>query len=72
EAVNVADGTLLMPPEKVVDETDWDPDAKPGAMPDKMPREIFQERPEDVSRGSMQDASTNEMDRIRAQLEKLL
>lgn len=68
EAVNVADGTLLMPPENMVEETDWDPDAKPG----ELPKEIYQERPEEVSRGSVQDASTKEMDRIRAQLEKLL
>ncbi|MGB3299644.1 MAG: DUF3110 domain-containing protein [Phormidesmis sp.] len=60
EALRVPDGSLLMPPETMVEETVWDPTAKPGDMP---------EQPE---RGSVQDASSDEMDRIRAQLEKLL
>ncbi|MEL6606063.1 MAG: DUF3110 domain-containing protein [Cyanobacteria bacterium J06614_10] len=59
EAVLVEDGTLLMPPEKSVEKTTWDPDA-----------EAAGERP--LERGSLQDASSDEMDRIRAQLEKLL
>ena len=56
EAVRVEDGTLIMPPEQTVEKTTWDPDAAP----------------EETSKGSIQDASANEMDRIRAQLEKLL
>ncbi|NJM97136.1 MAG: DUF3110 domain-containing protein [Phormidesmis sp. RL_2_1] len=56
EAVNVPDGTLLMPPEKMVETTTWNPD----------------EPATEISRGSLKDASTTEMDRIRAQLEKLL
>ena len=60
EAVSVPDGTLLMPPEKVVEKTTWDPDAAPG------------ERAKEVSKGSIQDASSDEMDRIRQRLEKLL
>ncbi|MGC1306391.1 MAG: DUF3110 domain-containing protein [Phormidesmis sp.] len=55
EAVSVADGTLLMPPEKMVESTTWDPEGEV-------------EEP----RGSIQDASSAEMDRIRSQLEKLL
>ncbi|MEL6350952.1 MAG: DUF3110 domain-containing protein [Cyanobacteria bacterium J06627_28] len=64
EAVVVEDGTLLMPPEKVVEETTWDPDTDPA--------EAARAKLEETARGSFQDASTNEMDRIRAQLEKLL
>lgn len=64
EAVVVEDGTLLMPPEKVVEETTWDPDADPA--------EAARAKLEETARGSFQDASTSEMDRIRAQLEKLL
>ena len=60
EALRVPDGTLLMPPETMVEETTWDPEAAPGDLP------------EQPGRGSLQDASSNEMDRIRAQLEKLL
>ncbi len=56
EAVNVPDGTLLMPPEKMVESTTWDPDSTP----------------DPTSQGSIQDASSTEMDRIRQQLEKLL
>lgn len=56
EAVTVPDGTLLMPPDKTVDSMSWNPDATP----------------EESARGSIQDASSAEMDRIRAQLEKLL
>ncbi|MGB7251898.1 MAG: DUF3110 domain-containing protein [Phormidesmis sp.] len=56
EAVNVPDGTLLMPPEKTVESTTWSPEGEP-----------------EVSlKGSIQDASSDEMDRIRQQLEKLL
>ncbi|MEL6940130.1 MAG: DUF3110 domain-containing protein [Cyanobacteria bacterium J06598_1] len=64
EAVLVEDGTLLMPPEKVVDETTWDPNGDPSAAD--------RAKLEEVAKGSVQDASSNEMDRIRAQLEKLL
>lgn len=64
EAVLVEDGTLLMPPEKVVDETTWDPNGDPSAAD--------RAKLEEVAKGSVQDASPNEMDRIRAQLEKLL
>ena len=64
EAVVVEDGTLLMPPEKAVDKTTWDPDVDP--------MDAARAQLEETARGSMQDASSNEMDRIRAQLEKLL
>lgn len=64
EAVLVEDGTLLMPPEKMVEETTWNPDADP----DKIARAKLEE----TAKGSFQDTSSNEMDRIRAQLEKLL
>ena len=64
EAVVVEDGTLLMPPEKVVEETTWAPAAAPAAA--------ARAKLEETARGSFQDASTSEMDRIRAQLEKLL
>ena len=60
EALRVPDGALLMPPETMVEETTWDPNAAPGDMPER------------AGRGSIQDASSDEMDRIRAQLEKLL
>jgi hypothetical protein len=56
EALRVPDGALLMPPETMVEKTLWDPNVAP----------------DDVARGSIQDASSDEMDRIRAQLEKLL
>ena len=64
EAVLVEDGTLLMPPEKMVDQTTWDPDADPS--------EVARAKLEETAKGSVQDASSDEMDRIRAQLEKLL
>ena len=64
EAVLVEDGTLLMPPEKSVEKTTWDPEADPSAA--------ARAKLEETARGSFQDASSNEMDRIRAQLEKLL
>jgi Protein of unknown function (DUF3110) len=60
EALRVPDGALLMPPETMVEKTVWDPDADPDADP--YPAE----------RGTVRDASSDEMDRIRAQLEKLL
>jgi len=44
----------------MVDKTTWDPNATP------------EENLSQEGRGSIQDASTAEMDRIRAQLEKLL
>jgi hypothetical protein len=56
EAVMVPDGTLLMPPEKMVEETTWSPDG------------IAKE----PTSGSMSNASSDEMDRIRQQLERLL
>lgn len=56
EAVSVPEGTLLMPPEKMVEETTWNLDAPP----------------EESAQGSVYDASSDEMDRIRQQLEKLL
>jgi len=64
EAVLVEDGTLLMPPEKAVEETTWNLDTDPNA--------IARAKLEETARGSVQDASSDEMDRIRAQLEKLL
>ncbi|MEM9087727.1 MAG: DUF3110 domain-containing protein [Cyanobacteria bacterium P01_F01_bin.53] len=64
EAVSVPDGTLLMPPEQMVESTTWDPDADPN--------EIARAKLEETAKGSVQDASSSEMDRIRAQLEKLL
>lgn len=63
EAVSVPDGTLLMPPEKVVETTTWDPEAVPGERG---------ETAKEASKGSIQDASSDEMDRIRQRLEKLL
>ncbi|MGI8934392.1 DUF3110 domain-containing protein [Leptolyngbya sp. BC1307] len=56
EAVSVPEGTLLMPPEKMVEETTWNLDAPP----------------EESAQGSVYDSSSDEMDRIRQQLEKLL
>ena len=56
EAVHVEDGTLIMPPEQNVEKTTWDPNTAP----------------EEIAKGSIQDTSSAEMDRIRAQLEKLL
>ncbi|MEL6552273.1 MAG: DUF3110 domain-containing protein [Cyanobacteria bacterium J06621_11] len=64
EAVVVEEGTLLTPPEKMVDETTWDPDVDP--------MDAARAKLEETAKGSVQDASSNEMDRIRAQLEKLL
>ena len=61
EALRVPDGALLMPPETMVEEMTWNPDAAPGDLPAR-----------EAGRGSVQDASSAEMDRIRAQLEKLL
>ncbi len=68
EAVLVEDGTLLMPPEKVVEETTWNADADPDEIASAQSRAKLEE----TARGSVQDASSDEMDRIRAQLEKLL
>ncbi|MGB3293587.1 MAG: DUF3110 domain-containing protein [Phormidesmis sp.] len=56
ESVYVPDGTLLMPPEKMVESTTWNVDGTSA----------------ETSQGSIQDASSDEMDRIRQQLEKLL
>lgn len=64
EAVLVEDGTLLMPPDSVVEETTWNPEADPN--------EVARAKLEETAKGSFQDASSDEMDRIRAQLEKLL
>lgn len=64
EAVLVEEGTLLLPPEKIVEETTWNPDADP--------HEIARAKLEETAKGSFQDASSAEMDKIRAQLEKLL
>lgn len=64
EAVSVPDGTLLMPPERVVDKTTWDPEADP--------MDAARAKLEETAQGSIQDASSSEMDQIRAQLEKLL
>ena len=56
EAVSVPEGTLLMPPEKMVEQTTWN----------------LESTPEETAQGSVYDASSDEMDRIRQQLEKLL
>lgn len=64
EAVVVEDGTLLMPPDRAVEKTSWDPDADP--------MDAARAKLEETAKGSMQDASSDEMDKIRAQLEKLL
>ena len=58
EAVLVEDGTLLMPPEKAVEETTWNPDADPD--------EAARAKLEETAKGSFQDASSDEMDRIRS------
>ncbi len=68
EAVMVEEGTLLMPPEKVVDKTTWDPDVDPN----EVASEVARTQLEETAKGSFQDTSSDEMDRIRAQLEKLL
>lgn len=60
EALRVPDGAILMPPETMVEKTIWDPDASP--------EDIVKPR----AQGRVLDASSDEMDRIRAQLEKLL
>lgn len=60
EALRVPDGALLMPPETMVEKTLWDVNATP------------EENLEVAERGTVRDASSDEMDRIRAQLEKLL
>ncbi len=65
EALRVPDGTLLMPPETMVEKTQWDPLATPE-------ENLARGNPREAERGSLQDASSVEMDRIRAQLEKLL
>ncbi|MEM6596868.1 MAG: DUF3110 domain-containing protein [Cyanobacteria bacterium P01_D01_bin.36] len=72
EAVTVEDGTLLMPPEKMVEETTWDPDADPDADPMDAARAKLEKTARQSGQGSVQDASSDEMDKIRAQLEKLL
>ena len=72
EAVTVEDGTLLMPPEKMVEETTWDPDADPDAAPMDAARAKLEKTARQSGQGSVQDASSDEMDKIRAQLEKLL
>ena len=72
EALRVPDGTLLMPPETMVEETTWDPDAAPGDVPDLSSTGVSREASREAGQGSVQDASSAEMDRIRAQLEKLL
>lgn len=61
EAVSVPEGTLLMPPEKMVEETTWNVEVSPEEAAPKEPPQ-----------GSLYDASSAEMDRIRQQLEKLL
>ena len=72
EAVMVEDGTLLMPPEKMVEETTWDPDADPMDIARAKLEAAAGEGQKEISKGSVQDASSDEMDRISAQLEKLL
>lgn len=61
EAVSVPEGTLLMPPEKMVEETTWNVEVSPEEAATK-----------ETVQGSLYDASSDEMDRIRQQLEKLL
>ena len=68
EAVLVEDGTLMTPPEKMVEETTWDPDADPMDIA----RAKLEKTAQATGKGSVQDASSDEMDKIRAQLEKLL
>ncbi|MEL7359520.1 MAG: DUF3110 domain-containing protein [Cyanobacteria bacterium J06560_6] len=75
EPVLVEEGTLLTPPETMVEETLWDPDADPNEIARaKLEETAKKGMPGDAqsAKGSLQDASSNEMDRIRAQLEKLL
>jgi len=68
EAVMVEDGTLLTPPERMVEETTWDADADPMDIA----RAKLEKTAQATGKGSVQDASADEMDKIRAQLEKLL
>ncbi|MEO0542086.1 MAG: DUF3110 domain-containing protein [Cyanobacteria bacterium P01_A01_bin.105] len=65
EAKLIADGTLMIPPENTVDQTDWDPDNPPeeGATQGRTPHPE-----EDMS----EDMSKAELDRIRQRLENLL
>ena len=64
---------MRLPPEKVVDKTTWDPDADPNDLARARLEETAKKDISDqTGKGSMQDASSDEMDRIRAQLEKLL
>ncbi|NEP16497.1 MAG: DUF3110 domain-containing protein [Leptolyngbya sp. SIO4C1] len=58
EAKLIPTGTLLMPPEQNVDQTDWNPNATP------------EQRAEAEQKAK--DISDAELDRIRQQLEKLL
>lgn len=62
EAKLITDGTLMIPPENSVEQTDWDPDNPP--------------EPGSTKTGdaemSAEDMSKAELDRIRQQLEKLL
>ena len=64
----VEDGSLMTPPEKMVEETTWDPDADPMDIA----RAKLEKTAQATGKGSVQDASSDEMDKIRAQLEKLL
>ncbi|MEM9092308.1 MAG: DUF3110 domain-containing protein [Cyanobacteria bacterium P01_F01_bin.53] len=72
EAVLVEDGTLIMPPEKMVEETTWNPDEDPMDAARARLEKTAGENASEPGKGSIQDASSNEMDKIRAQLEKLL
>lgn len=72
EAVLVEDGTLLTPPENTVEETTWDPDTNPMDAARAKLEKTASGTSQGMAKGSMQNASSDDMDRIRAQLEKLL
>lgn len=64
EAVFIPEGELATPVENMVEETTWDPNAKPG--------EQRQSESRGVGKKAADTAADDEMDRIRRQLEKLL
>lgn len=60
ECVLVPDGTLAMPPEEIVERTDWQIDEEPST------------RPPTDSASEASEFSTSELERIRRRLEGLL